>query len=113
MVSSTSPSTTVTRGSSASPDGCLALRRYSGALADIVSDRFDAGVRLGEHVAKDMIAVRIGPDLRMAVMCSADYLERHAAPRTPHDPTDHRCINIRLPTKGGLDAWEFGHEAAT
>jgi len=81
-----------------------------GALADIVSDRFDAGVRLGEQVAKDMIAVRIGPDLRMAVVCSPDYLERHAAPRTPHDLTDHRCINIRLPTKGGLYAWEFGRE---
>lgn len=71
-----------------------------GALADIVSDRFDVGVRLGEQAAKDMIAVRIGPDLRRAVVCSPDYLERHAAPRTSHDLTTHRCINIRLADQG-------------
>lgn len=90
------------------PDVTVELS-IDGALADIVSDRFDAGVRLGEQVAKDMIAVRIGPDLRMAVVASPSYLEHHEAPRTPHDLTDHRCINIRLPTKGGLYAWEFGH----
>ncbi len=77
------------------------------ALADIVSDRFDAGVRLGEQIAKDMIAVRIGPDLRMAVVCAPSYLATNPVPATPHDLTLHRCINIRLPTKGGLYAWEF------
>lgn len=77
------------------------------SLADIVSDRFDAGVRLGEQVAKDMIAVRIGPDLRMAVVGAPSYFNEHPVPVTPHELTDHRCINIRLPTKGGLYAWEF------
>ncbi len=78
-----------------------------GALRDIVSDRFDAGVRLGEQVAVGMIAVRIGPDMRMAVVGAPSYFERHAIPRSPRDLTEHACINLRLPTLGGLYAWEF------
>jgi DNA-binding transcriptional LysR family regulator len=74
---------------------------------DIVADRFDAGVRLGEEVAQDMIAVRIGPDLRMAAVASPDYLASHPAPITPHDLTLHNCINLRFPTLGGLYVWEF------
>ncbi len=77
------------------------------SLTDIVSGRFDAGVRLGEAVAKDMIATRIGPDLRMAVIGSAAYFAEHPAPRTPQDLAGHRCINLRLPTLGGLYAWEL------
>lgn len=78
-----------------------------GRLVDIVAERFDAGVRLGEQVAKDMIAVPVGPHLRMAVVAAPAYLARHGTPLTPHDLTGHRCINIRLPTIGGLYAWEF------
>ena len=77
------------------------------ALADIVSDRFDAGIRLGEQVAKDMIAVRIGPPMRMAVAASPSYLARFGTPQTPQDLQNHRCVNMRLPTLGGLFAWEF------
>jgi len=76
-------------------------------LTDIVAERFDAGVRLGEQVAKDMIAVPISPELRMAVVGSAAYLAHHPAPRTPQQLSDHICINLRLPTRGGLYAWEF------
>ena len=76
-------------------------------LTDIVDGRFDAGVRLGEQVAKDMIAVRIAPDLRMAVVGSAEYLQRFGVPETPEQLDQHRCINMRLPTRGGLYAWEF------
>ncbi len=76
-------------------------------LTDIVTQRFDAGVRLGEQVAKDMIAVRVGPDLRMIVVAAPDYLARQGAPATPHELTRHACINLRLPTLGGLYAWEF------
>jgi DNA-binding transcriptional LysR family regulator len=76
-------------------------------LIDIVAERYDAGVRLGEQVAKDMIAVRIGPDLRFAVVGAKSYFERHAVPETPQDLVDHACINLRLPTYGGLYAWEF------
>lgn len=76
-------------------------------LTDIVAERYDAGVRLGEQVAKDMIAVRIGPDMRMAVVGSPDYFARRGQPRTPQDLTAHDCINLRLPTYGGLYAWEF------
>ncbi|MGH8062741.1 MAG: LysR family transcriptional regulator, partial [Pseudoxanthomonas sp.] len=81
-----------------------------GTLVDIVADRFDAGVRLGEQVAKDMIAVRIGPDLHLAVVGSPDYFRRHATPANPHDLTTHRCINLRMPTHGGLYAWEFSQD---
>jgi DNA-binding transcriptional LysR family regulator len=76
-------------------------------LTDIVTERYDAGVRLGERVAKDMIAVRIGPELRMAVVGSRSYFERRKRPQTPRDLTAHDCINLRLPTHGGVYAWEF------
>jgi DNA-binding transcriptional LysR family regulator len=77
------------------------------ALTDIVAQRFDAGVRIGEQVAKDMIAIRIGPDLRMAVVGTPSYFKRQAEPKKPQDLINHRCINLRLPTQGGLYAWEF------
>lgn len=76
-------------------------------LVDIVKERFDAGVRLGEQVARDMISVRIGPDMRMAVVGAPSVFERRPKPRTPEDLTAHSCINSRLPTYGGLYAWEF------
>jgi DNA-binding transcriptional LysR family regulator len=76
-------------------------------LIDIVAERCDAGVRLGEQVAKDMIAVRIGPDLRMAAVGSPAYFASHTKPTQPQDLTEHNCINIRLPTYGGIYAWEF------
>lgn len=76
-------------------------------LVDIVAERFDAGVRLSETVARDMIAMRIGPDLRMAAVASPAYFRGRARPRTPHELSDHLCINIRQPTSGGLYAWEF------
>lgn len=76
-------------------------------LTDIVAEGFDAGVRLGEHIAKDMIAVRIGPDVRMAVVGSPKYFAQHPRPKTPHDLIRHNCITMRLPTYGGIFAWEF------
>jgi DNA-binding transcriptional LysR family regulator len=76
-------------------------------LTDIVAHRYDAGVRLGESVAKDMIAVRIGPDMRMALVGAPSYFAKRSPPKTPQDLTDHDCINLRLPTYGGLYAWEF------
>ncbi|MBB3301078.1 DNA-binding transcriptional LysR family regulator [Rhizobium sp. BK591] len=76
-------------------------------LTDIVAERYDAGVRLGEQVAKDMIAVRIGPDMRMAVVGTPAYFTTRPKPLTPQDLTDHNCINLRLPTYGGVYAWEF------
>lgn len=76
-------------------------------LADLAAGRFDAGVRLGELVAKDMIAVRIGPEMRMAVVGAPSWFADRAAPETPHDLTRHACINLRLSTSGGLYAWEF------
>ncbi|QKD02605.1 LysR family transcriptional regulator [Mesorhizobium loti] len=76
-------------------------------LTDIVAERYDAGVRLGEQVARDMIAVRIGPDQRMAVVGSPAYFAKRPKPRSPQDLTTHNCINLRLPTYGGLYAWEF------
>src|SRR5215204_3866587 len=76
-------------------------------LTDIVAERYDAGVRLGEQVARDMVAVRISPDLRMAVVGAPSYFARRPKPRTPQDLTAHACINLRLPTYGGLYAWEF------
>jgi DNA-binding transcriptional LysR family regulator len=76
-------------------------------LVDIVAERFDAGVRLGETIAQDMVAVRIGPDLRMAAVGSPSYFSVHKPPRTPHDLAQHNCINLRFPTLGGLYAWEF------
>src|SRR5580698_4915257 len=77
-------------------------------LTDIVAERFDAGVRTGEMVAKDMVAVRIGPDMRSAVVGAPSYFAKRPRPRTPQDLTSHACINLRLPTHGGLYAWEFG-----
>lgn len=76
-------------------------------MTDIVAERYDAGVRLGEQVAKDMVAVRIGPDLRMAVVGAPSYFARRPRPKAPQDLTAHTCINLRLPTLGGLYAWEF------
>jgi DNA-binding transcriptional LysR family regulator len=76
-------------------------------LTDIVAERYDAGIRSGEMVAKDMVAMRIGPDLRMAVVGAPAYFERRPRPKTPQDLTTHACINLRLPTHGGLYAWEF------
>jgi DNA-binding transcriptional LysR family regulator len=90
------------------PDIHVALD-LDATLVDIVTDRFDAGVRLGEQLANEMIAVRIGPDLRLAVVGSPDYFKRCAAPESPQDLTSHRCINLRMPTRGGLYAWEFSH----
>lgn len=74
---------------------------------DIVADRFDAGVRLGESIDQDMIAVPIGPPLRMAAVASPDYLASRTAPGKPEDLLSHQCINLRLPTYGGLYVWEF------
>jgi DNA-binding transcriptional LysR family regulator len=76
-------------------------------LTDIVAQRYDAGVRSGEQVAKDMIAVRIGPDMRMAVVGAPSYFAKRSPPKKPQDLTHHKCINLRLPTYGGLYAWEF------
>jgi DNA-binding transcriptional LysR family regulator len=76
-------------------------------LTDIVSDRFDAGVRLGEQVAKDMIAVRIAPDMPMSIVGSPSYFKEHAMPKDPQDLIQHRCINLRLPTSGGLYVWRL------
>ena len=77
------------------------------SLIDIVAQRYDAGVRSGEQVAKDMIAVRIGPDMRMAVVGAPSYFAKRLPPKKPQDLTDHKCINLRLATYGGLYAWEF------
>lgn len=76
-------------------------------FTDIVAEGFDAGVRLGPQVAKDMIAMRIGPDMRMAVVGSPAYFARYPKPVIPDDLTAHNCINLRMPTHGGLYIWEF------
>ncbi|MCR0981122.1 LysR family transcriptional regulator [Roseomonas populi] len=76
-------------------------------LTDLVAGRYDAGIRFGEQVAKDMIAVRIGPDVRMAVVGSPSYFAARPRPKVPQDLTGHACINIRLPTHGSLYAWEL------
>ncbi|GAA0318893.1 LysR family transcriptional regulator [Sphingomonas oligophenolica] len=78
---------------------------------DIVAERFDAGVRLGESIARDMIAVRIGPDLRMAVVGAPFYFKGRPIPQTPQDLAQHRCINLRMATAGGLYAWELERDA--
>ncbi|UOF16331.1 LysR family transcriptional regulator [Lysobacter capsici] len=92
------------------------MRRYpdiniefdvSYGLRDIVADRFDAGVRLGESIDKDMIALPISPKLRMAAVATPAYFEKHPMPKVPDDLTRHNCINIRFPTSGGLYVWEF------
>ena len=76
-------------------------------LTNIVAEGIDAGVRPGGMVARGMIAVPIGPDMRMAVVAAPGYFKRHGRPETPQELTRHNCINLRLPTHGGLYAWEF------
>jgi DNA-binding transcriptional LysR family regulator len=76
-------------------------------LTDIVAERYHAGVRLGEQVAKDMIAMRVGPDMRMAVVGAPSYFAKRSPPRNPQELVSHNCINLRVPTRGGLYAWEF------
>src|SRR5881628_1347863 len=76
-------------------------------LTDIVAQRYDAGVRAGEQVAKDMIAVRVGPDMRMAVVGAPSYFRKRSEPKKPQELIGHNCINLRLPSHGGLYAWEF------
>jgi DNA-binding transcriptional LysR family regulator len=88
------------------PDIQVELSIDSG-LTDIVTDQFDAGVRLGEALAKDMVAARIGPDLRMAVVGSPSYFAQHPVPKTPQDLAQHNCINLRLRSAGGMYAWEL------
>ena len=88
------------------PDIHVELNIDSG-LTDIVTERFDAGVRLGEAIAKDMIAVPISPDIRMAVVGAPGYFKKHAIPRTPQDLAEHTCINLRLLSSGGFYAWEL------
>jgi DNA-binding transcriptional LysR family regulator len=88
------------------PDITVELQ-VDNTLTDIVAGRYDAGIRLGEQVAKDMVAVRIGPGIRMAVVGSPAYFARRPRPAMPQDLTRHACINLRLPTLGGLYAWEF------
>jgi DNA-binding transcriptional LysR family regulator len=78
-----------------------------GGLIDIAAERYDAGVRLGEQVAKDMVSVRIGPDLRFALVGTKSYFAKHPAPKSPQDLVAHNCINLRFPTYGGLWAWDF------
>lgn len=76
-------------------------------LTDIVAERYDAGIRLGEQLDADMIAVRISPEMRMVTVGSPAYFERNPRPKTPQDLTSHACINLRLPTYGGYLVWEF------
>lgn len=77
-------------------------------LTDIVADRFDAGVRIGGIIDADMVAIPIGPEMRMVTVASPEYLAKYGSPPRPEDLTEHRCINLRLPTHGGLYPWEFG-----
>jgi DNA-binding transcriptional LysR family regulator len=88
------------------PDVTVEINVEQG-LVDIAAQSFDAGVRLGEQVAKDMVSVRIGPDVRFAVIGAKSYFAKHEPPKTPQDLVAHRCINLRLPTYSGLYAWEF------
>jgi len=88
------------------PDINIELHLDNG-LIDIVSQRFDAGVRLGEQIAKDMIAVRISSDVRFAAVATPHYFDQNCPPQQPQDLMTHNCINLRLPTAGGLYAWEF------
>jgi DNA-binding transcriptional LysR family regulator len=76
-------------------------------LRDIVTERFDAGIRMGERVARDMIAVRIGPEIRMAAVATPSYFMKHGKPKTPQDLANHTCINMRFATLGNVYAWEF------
>lgn len=88
------------------PDINIELNVDNG-FVDIVSQRFDAGVRMGERVEKDMIAIRIGPSLRMVAFASPDYLARYGKPETPRHLSGHRCINMRFVNDGSIYAWEF------
>ena len=88
------------------PDITIELVTDEG-LTNIVSERFDAGVRVGEFVEKDMIAVRIGPEIRQAIVGTPGYFKTHDIPRRPEDLTSHRCINLRRVTRGGYFPWEF------
>src|SRR5260221_1358192 len=88
------------------PDVQVEISVNSG-FVDIVAERFDAGVRLGETIAQDMVAVRIGPDIGMTAVASPAYFAARKPPRTPNDLAVHNCINLRFPTLGGLYAWEF------
>lgn len=83
------------------------------AFRDIVAERFDAGVRIGSTIDKDMIALPIGPPMRMAVVASPDYFEARGKPRSPEELTAHRCINQRMPTSGGLYVWDFARRGKT
>nr|WP_298685193.1 LysR family transcriptional regulator [uncultured Dongia sp.] len=94
------------RLTAANPDLHIELNVESG-FSDIVTERFDAGVRLGERIEKDMIALRIGPMLRMAAVGSLSYFKRRGIPKTPHDLAQHSCINLRQTSSGGTYAWEF------
>ncbi|WP_085692636.1 MULTISPECIES: LysR family transcriptional regulator [unclassified Pseudomonas] len=93
------------------PDVTLELMTDYG-LTDIVAERFDAGVRLGGIIDADMVAVPIGPPMRMVTVASPAYLKRYGAPKQPEDLMTHRCINLRLPTHGGLYSWEFTSDGA-
>jgi DNA-binding transcriptional LysR family regulator len=96
----------IDRLTASNPDIRIELNVESG-LTDIVAERFDAGVRLGERLAKDMIALRIGPKLRMAAVGAPSYFAQRGVPTTPHDLTQHSCINYRMVSSGVLYAWEF------
>src|SRR3954467_6198020 len=76
-------------------------------FVDIVAERFDAGVRLGETLAQDMVAVRIGPDMRMVVVGSPAYFAGRPSPRTPHDLAEHICVGLRYTAQGGISVWDF------
>ncbi|MER8744295.1 LysR family transcriptional regulator [Mesorhizobium sp. M1004] len=91
------------------PDVRIELYSDNG-MKNIVEERFDAGVRLGESIDRDMIAVRIGPDWRLVAVASPDYFSRHPVPTAPQDLVDHDCINMRQATFGGLYAWEFARD---
>lgn len=91
------------------PDVCVEFYSDNG-LKNIVEERFDAGVRLGESIDRDMIAVRIGPDWRLVAVASPEYFSRHPVPTAPQDLVDHDCINMRQATFGGLYAWEFARD---
>lgn len=88
------------------PDIQVEISRDAG-FVDIIAERFDAGIRLSEQVAKDMVAVRIGPDLRMAAVAAPSYFARRPPPQTPQDLAGHNCINMRMQRAGGFYAWEF------
>ncbi len=91
------------------PDVAVEIN-IDGRFVDIVAERFDAGIRLGESLEKDMVAVRIGPDMRMAAVASPAYLAQHGTPLVPQDLSSHKCINLRFQTRGDLYAWEFERE---